>query len=255
MSGILRTHLLPPSDPSCFGPDGIAVVADILRATSVMVAALHAGAVAVYPCLEIDEASALARSLPNSLTCGERYGLPIEGFELGNSPGDYDELRCRGRELVMTTTNGTRALLSSVACRSVYPLAFTNLTTVFETIVGQKRPIHLICAGTDGEVSWEDTLACGMLARALLTAGHLPADDSTLIAAASFENELGGFDPTSHHFRLALVDVLKRGRGGKRVRAIGLEKDIVEVARFDDFDILCQVVADPWRVVVTSRIG
>jgi 2-phosphosulfolactate phosphatase len=249
----LKTHFLPPADVECFDADDIAVVADVLRATSVMVAALHAGASAIYPCLEVEEARSLAASKPGALLCGERQGLPIPHFDMGNSPGDYVESVCRDRELIMTTTNGTRAILSSVRCRDVYVLAFTNAAALFEKLHGTDRTIHLVCAGTDGLVSWEDTLVCGLLAGALIEAGHEPADDATLIATAACRDSLGGFRAGSGECRENLLEVLKRGRGGRRVQEIGLEKDIVEVARLDVFDILGRVVPDPWRIVRVGR--
>ena len=93
----------------------MAVVVDVLRATTMMVHALAAGCEAVIPCGEIDEARQVAASLPpgTALLAGEREGLPIDGFDLGNSPRSCTPEVCRGKTLVMTTTNGTRAILAS----------------------------------------------------------------------------------------------------------------------------------------------
>ena len=85
-------------------------------ATTVMVQALAAGCEAVIPCAEIEEAKRSAAGLPagSALLSGERQGLPIQGFDLGNSPGEFVPDVCRGKTLVMTTTNGTRAILASL---------------------------------------------------------------------------------------------------------------------------------------------
>src|SRR4051794_40623441 len=90
---------------------GLAVVIDVLRATTSMVHALASGVESVRPCSEIDEARQLAATFPHgeAILGGERQGLPIEGFDCGNSPSAYDSTRCPGKTLVMTTTNGTRA--------------------------------------------------------------------------------------------------------------------------------------------------
>ncbi len=84
-------HLLPRLIPPGSLRGGVAVVVDVLRATTVMVHALAAGCEAVIPCGEIDEAKAIAASLPpgTALLAGERQGLPIPGFDLGNSPGEF----------------------------------------------------------------------------------------------------------------------------------------------------------------------
>ena len=95
---------------------GVAVVLDVLRATSVMVHALDAGAISVVPCLEIDEAQAIASQFEPGqvILAGERLGLPIDGFDFGNSPGSFTPEVCRGKVIVMTTTNGTRAIYASL---------------------------------------------------------------------------------------------------------------------------------------------
>lgn len=245
---MIYTYLLPPQ-PDSFAMGDIAVVADILRATSVISTALHAGAGAIYPCLELNEAKALAQNLPNALLCGERQGLMPDGFDLGNSPGDYTRQRCQGRPIVMTTTNGTRALMASASAELVYTFSFGNINTVFEAVKTTQKSIHLVCSGTDGQISWEDTLACGMLANALIEAGHEPGNDATRIAISLFENELWWMNIDAKGPQPGLVRVLKQGRGGRRVCEIGLEKDIIEVARLNDFAILTQMLPAPWRVV------
>src|SRR3954471_15886347 len=84
-------HLLPGLIPPGSLKGGVAVVVDVLRATTVMVHALAAGCEAVIPCLEIDDARRVAEGLPpgSAILAGERQGLPIEGFDLGNSPRDF----------------------------------------------------------------------------------------------------------------------------------------------------------------------
>lgn len=248
---MIYTHLLPPQ-PGTFGSGDIAIVVDILRATSVMTSALHAGAEAIYPCLEIEEAKSLARSLPGSLLCGERQGLMPAGFDLGNSPGDYTKARCKGRPVVMTTTNGTRALIASASAGMVYTVSFGNIGKVMAAVRSAGSAIHLVCSGTDGQISWEDTLACGTLASALGAVGLQPGNDATRIAISLYENELWWLDIAASGPQPALVRVLKQGRGGRRVCEIGLEKDIIEVARLNDFDILTQLIPAPLRVVGAS---
>lgn len=255
---MVYTHFLPPP-PDTFSNDNVAVVIDILRATSVMAAALKSGATAIFPCLEVDEAKALATQTPGTLLCGERQGLMPEGFDFGNSPSDYTHKVCGDRPIVMTTTNGTRALMASASAGLVYTLSFGNILRVYQTLAetgaeSTRRSIHLVCSGTDGQVSWEDSLAAGMLANALASAGIEPGNDATRIAISLYENELWWLDIEAAGPQPGLVRVLKQGRGGRRVCEIGLEKDIREVARVNDFDVLPQLIPGPWRVVA-AKLG
>src|SRR5437660_4212565 len=105
-------HLVPQLiDPGRL-KGSVAVVIDVLRATTTIVYALGAGCTAVRPCAEIDEARALAATLPkrSTLLAGERDGKPIKGFDLGNSPREFTPKKCKGKTVVFTTTNGTRAI-------------------------------------------------------------------------------------------------------------------------------------------------
>src|SRR5262245_8863015 len=109
----VHVHLLPELVPPEALAGGVAVVIDVLRATTTVVHALAAGCAAVRPCAGVDEARALAGSMRAGrvLLGGERGGLPLPGFDAGNSPREYTPAVCRGTTLVLTTTNGTRALL------------------------------------------------------------------------------------------------------------------------------------------------
>src|SRR4051794_34523263 len=86
---------------------GVAIVVDVLRATTSMAHALASGCREIIPCAEIEEARAVATCVPpgESLLAGERGGLPIEGFGLGNSPEEFTPEVCRDKTIVMTTSN------------------------------------------------------------------------------------------------------------------------------------------------------
>src|ERR687893_684207 len=122
----VSVHLLPDLIHPGTLSGGVAVVVDALRATTVMIHALAAGCTAILPCLEVDEARRVAAGLPpgSALLVGERHGLPIAGFDLGNSPSAFTPELCRGKTLIMTTTNGTRAILSSLEAERILIAAF-----------------------------------------------------------------------------------------------------------------------------------
>lgn len=242
-------HLLPQLIPLDALRGGVAVVVDVLRATTVMVRALASGCEAVIPCLEIDEARAIAARLPagTALLCGERGGLPIPGFDLGNSPDDFTTERCRDKTLVMTTTNGTRAIHVCLEAEEVYVAAFSNLGATARmlrnVLEGEcPRPVHIVCAGTAGDVSIEDTLLAGSIYREVkdfLERFAPPGNDAALLAERLPPN-----DPSS------LSHVLRLGRGGQNVLRLGLEHDIDAAAQVDVHPLLARLDrrTSPFRI-------
>ena len=132
----VRVALLPSE--MTWPTQGVAVVIDVLRATSVITQALHAGAAEVVVCGEIEDAFERARrGDPPPLLCGERACKPIEGFDLGNSPSEYTDARVGGKTLVMTTTNGTRAVLAASGFERIYAACFNNLSAIVALLRGQ----------------------------------------------------------------------------------------------------------------------
>ncbi len=157
---------------------GSAVVIDVLRASTTVCAALHAGAARVVPFASVDDARRFADRLAQTsggrepsespLLGGERHGVKIDGFDLGNSPLEYTKQKVSGRTVVFTTTNGTRALLAAGAADRIYMGAFANLNPLCDQLAKDPGNIHLICAGTDGQVTLEDAYAAGEIALTLL---------------------------------------------------------------------------------------
>lgn len=235
-------HLLPRLIPPGALEGGLAVVVDVLRATTVMVHALAAGCEAIIPVGSVDQAKAVAASFPSdhALLAGERLGLPIDGFDLGNSPDAFDPPSCRGKTLVMTTTNGTQALLACREARRVGVGALVNLASVTRWAGSTGLAVHLVCAGTDGLVSLEDTLVAGEIAKGLSQTRAYPmGNDSALIALAMVQ--AAGQD---------WAKTLARGRGGRRVAEIGLGVDITAASRRDRFTLVPVLRHDPLRLVV-----
>jgi 2-phosphosulfolactate phosphatase len=239
-------HFLPELIPAGALEGCVAVVVDVLRATTCMVHAIAVGVRAIHPVGEIDEARALAAQFSHGecLLGGERQGLPIDGFDFGNSPTSYTPERCANKRLVITTTNGTRAILASLPAARVLIAAFPNALATSVHLVTQELPIHLICSGTDGKVSLEDTALAGYFAAFLLAQGAIPGNDESVIAAGLWESiEAATARGESLASRLAL------GRGGRRVREIGLAADLEDAARRDWFPSLIELQREPLRLV------
>src|ERR1051325_3852773 len=149
----------------------VCVVFDVLRATSSIVTALGNGAEAIVPVSEISEALEIKRKAPDVLLAGERDGLRIEAnltgsiaFDLGNSPREFTENKVAGKRIVITTTNGTRALRSCAHAKTVLVSSFLNLKATREFL--EKHPsmrLLIICSGTFEQVALEDVLGAGAL--------------------------------------------------------------------------------------------
>lgn len=252
-------HLLPSLIPPGTLRGGVAVVLDVLRATTVMVHALAAGCTAVIPCLEIEEARALASTYPNgeALLAGERQGLPIPGFHLGNSPDAFTPEVCGGKTLIMTTTNGTRALLASLDAERILIGAFPNFAATVQALHLEERPVHVVCAGTDGLISYEDALLAGAFARHFKDlGGALRNDEAEIVAGlwARIDEAIWVRSGDQEEKQNPLTRYLVRGRGGQRVLQLGLLADIEAAARLNSFadQKPAELLRDPIRVVTAA---
>ena len=196
------------------------VVFDVLRATSTMLEALGNGAVAILPAREIAGALALKARHPEALLAGERDGLRIRAhqtggvdFDLGNSPREFIRPRVEGRQIIMTTTNGTRALEACRGAEAVHIASFGNLTALARHLVasGAER-LWLVCAGTLENASFEDALGAGALVDRLAKessgARTWALDDSAQIA----------WDLYQRH-RDRLPEAARNARNGRRLLA------------------------------------
>lgn len=167
--------LFTPADfaalKGCALENTLCVVFDVFRATSSMVTALANGAEAIIPVGEIPEALAIKQKNPKVLLAGERDGVRIRAamtggtdFDLGNSPREFTKERVAGKTIVMTTTNGTRALRSCAHARTVLVGSFLNLQATADIILRScPENLLLICSGTYEQAAYEDVLGAGAL--------------------------------------------------------------------------------------------
>src|SRR5438270_2983404 len=176
--------LFPQATPRERLAGSVAVVIDVLRAGTTVVHALAAGCTDVRPAAELDEARALADGMRAGrvLLAGERDGAPVPGFDLGNSPAALTKPLCRDATLVLTTTNGTRALLHAAAAERVLVAGFVNFSAVCEQLRQDKRPVHIVCAGDAGQVALEDALLAGAFVDFLCDTGELRLNDAARLA-------------------------------------------------------------------------
>jgi 2-phosphosulfolactate phosphatase len=180
----MRVHVAFTPGEAARVPTGIVV--DVLRATSTIVQALDAGYRTVYCCAEVDEAEALRDELGDAVLGGERRGEPLPGFDLGNSPLEY--LSPRAAEVVLTTTNGTRAVVEAAAnCDLVLVGSMLNLDAVAAAAREQGEDVEVVCAGFRGGPCEDDGYCAGRIA-ALIGGEPTEAAERALELAASHAN-------------------------------------------------------------------
>lgn len=227
--------------------DTVAVVVDVLRATTTMCQALGNGATAVIPCGSVEDAALLGRAMVGErvLVCGERDGLKPAGYDLGNGPGEFVPARVRGGVLVMATTNGTPAILRSRPALRTMIASFLNLSATLGALENAGRNIRIICAGEKGGPAWEDTLLAGHLVEGLLARGFAPGGDGARLARELASATRGK----------PLPDLLRRGSGGQRLLRQGFGDDIDHASRIDSLQLVAILRSDPQRVEVDPLAG
>jgi 2-phosphosulfolactate phosphatase len=209
------------------------VVVDVLRAASSIATAIHNGARAVLPAESIEEALRIANSIGRRdvVLCGEREGEPIEGFDLGNSPSEFTRQAVGERTLVMTTTNGTRALAAAAGPGPSCVAALVNLGAVSTRLLDGRHDPLIVCAGRSGRVAAEDALCAGLLVMSLLERGGqsqaIELGDGAIAALALAERH----SPVG-------TDFLMRTAAGRALAAIGAAEDVALCARVDALSVV-----------------
>jgi 2-phosphosulfolactate phosphatase len=209
-------------------------VVDILRATTSMCAALHHGAKAVLPVGSTEEALRLAQTIGSEdvLLAGERNCVRIPGFHLGNSPLEMAEPTVRGKTLIVTTTNGTRAMLACQGAAAVYGACAANLSVSTEKAreaLERDGRILIVCAGRDGAFSLDDAYCAGRLAAETLgdTRSRCGLNDAA-IASLDLVRRYG---EDWHR-------PLRRSRAGRELIRLGFRDDVLDAARLDAYSVL-----------------
>ncbi len=213
--------------------DRTAVVIDVLRAGTTVANAIHNGARAIVPADSTEEAIRIANSLGRDrvLLCGERQGVRIEGFDLGNSPSEFTAELVGDRTIVMTTTNGTRALIGVAGAKTVFMGALVNLTAVARQLKrGESNPL-IVCSGREGRVSADDALCAGLLVEACLK-GKKKSERAELgdgaIAALALART---HTPVKSGF-------LRESAAGRALEAVGLGEDIEFCSAVDSVPVV-----------------
>jgi 2-phosphosulfolactate phosphatase len=200
------------------------IVIDIIRATSTITAALHHGVKRMITVETVEEAeSYLAKGY---LVAGERDGYKIPHFQFGNSPYEFMGEEVRGKEIIHTTTNGTRCVLMSKGAHNIVAGSFLNLESIVEWIKAENRDTILFCAGWKDHYNMEDALYAGSVVRALSDHYQI-LDDATLSTKMMYR-----------YIRANMLRSVKQAQHFKRLSKLGIEKDIKFCMSNHKYDII-----------------
>jgi 2-phosphosulfolactate phosphatase len=203
----------------------VVLVIDVLRASTSIAVALGNGARAVIPFDAVDEASSRARSLDRRevLLAGERRMSAIPGFDLGNSPGEFGADVVAGKTVLMTTSNGTAALVGAQGAGEVLVGAYANYSAVVSRLRAAARAgksLAIVCAGSGGRFALEDAACAGRFVRGVARRGLQPDLGDAARAAALIDRRLGS----------DIEAMLRSCDHGRALAAAGFEADLVACA-------------------------
>ena len=208
----------------------VIVVIDVLRCCSTIVTALANAANGVIPTRTMREARMLHQKHPELILAGERRGIKPKGFDLGNSPLEFNSQKVKGKKIILTTTSGTKAMISSKDAKYVFIGAFLNARAIAKATLNvaeqEKTGISLISTGTDGHFSLEDFICAGAIAEGF------PADDAEHSDAVSAA--LLAFQGAHK----SLTKVIQSGHHAVRLKSLGFEEDVKFCCRLNIFQIV-----------------
>jgi len=180
--------------PEEAAPAAVGIVVDVLRATATNAQALASGYERVLCCAEIGEARALRSELADSLVGGERKAVRIEGFDVGASPREF--LEPRAEALILSTTNGTRAILETARrCDEVFLGSLLNLRAV--AAAAGDQDVLVVCAGFQGAFALDDAYCAGRIVQ-LLDAERTDAAIAAGLVAEAFPTALAGLNARTY---------------------------------------------------------
>jgi 2-phosphosulfolactate phosphatase len=229
MSRSIEVLLGPPWPADAVRGAHVAVV-DVLRATTTIATALANGAAGVIPVAEPEDAIALGNRLGRDrvLFGGERDALRIAGFDLDNSPASFTASAIAGKTVVLTTTNGTRALRAVNNAASVRTAALVNRTAVADALAHENGDVVIVCAGEANGFALEDALGAGALVDTLLTLiGDVELCDGARAAALLYRAVAN-----------RLADAIASADHAQALAAKGFAQDVTRCAALDTLAVV-----------------
>jgi 2-phosphosulfolactate phosphatase len=220
--------------------DRTVVVIDVLRASTTVCQALASGAEEVIPMDSAAQAIELAASLSsdNVLLCGEREGVIIEGFDLGNSPLEYTKERVSGRRLVFSSTNGTRTMVRFRTAGDLMMAGFVNIQTILDYLPQSMNDLAIMCAGKWLHYAMEDCVCGGLLIDELMERHEaVQLNDGANTARIMYD-----------HFKDGILEMVRGSAHGKYLAAIGMERDLPVCAQLNSIPVLPRFIDGKMRL-------
>ncbi|MDZ7294685.1 MAG: 2-phosphosulfolactate phosphatase [candidate division KSB1 bacterium] len=226
----LDVCLVPGELSNCPVAQRAVVVIDVLRASTTMITAFAHGCRALIPVEEVEEAKRIAATIGDEhvLLGGERGGLRIEGFTLGNSPREYRAATVRESTIVFSSTNGSRLFRLVQNGAAVFVGALVNVGAVAKALAEEGRDVLLVCAGREGRFSAEDCFCAGMIIDRLrkLLPRQVELSDAAQAALRFFAG------------RRRPLRVLQKSEHGRFLTTLGLQQDLAVCAEVDAYDVV-----------------
>ena len=191
----------------------IVVVVDLLRATTVISTAFMQGVKEIIPVQTLEEALSY-KGKEGYIVAAERNAKPIEGFDYGNSPFHYINSDVRGKTLVLTTTNGTKAI-NNARNHKVITASYINLDAVATYLIREYRDVIILCSGWKGVFNLEDPIFAGSLSSILLDSGKYSSVCDSLFASTQLLKNAGD----------NLFDYLSESSHRRRLKSLNMEED------------------------------
>ncbi|MFZ5944688.1 MAG: 2-phosphosulfolactate phosphatase [Bacillota bacterium] len=204
-----------------------AVVIDVFRASNTIISALGNGAKEIIPVAEINLAQDLKEKHPEYLLGGERNSLKIEGFDLGNSPLEYTQIKVNNKTVILATSNGSKALKKVDKADIVLIASFANIKAIVKKLKELEKDIHIVCAGTLGTPSLEDTLAAGKIVDELMNITDFNLNDYAYLTLGSY-----------HNYKFSIYNTLLKSRNGLRLQELGKMADIRHCSQVDTTELI-----------------
>ena len=188
----------------------LVVVLDVLRATSAICTAMEHGLKEIIPVATVEEARKLQSE--GYLAAAERGGQIVDGFDMGNSPYSYMDPALKGKSVVLTTTNGTKAINMAKDKETVVIGSLNNLDALCEWLIKQRRDILVLGSGWKDKFNLEDTICAGAIADKCLKSGRFFADEDSTVAAkfiyrSARDNMFAFLKASSHRRRLRKLNL------------------------------------------------
>ena len=237
----LDVLFLPGELPARPRPEGAAAVIDVIRATTTIVTAFQQGVRSIVPVASPEEARNASATIPGSILAGERGGRRIPNFGLGNSPREFTREAVADKDVILSTSNGTKTLRAVGEGRRVAIAAFLNRAAVATWLTARREDSLIVCSGYEGTFSLEDAVCAGAVVERALSHNVQPTlGDGAKACLALWQR-----------FGTNLTTLVRESAWGRRVVGLGLGADLDVCAKLDVTDVVPVMVEG--RIALESR--